>query len=290
MSKKIGIGAVLFSVVVLAGGAAGVARWKFRKGPVVATVGDYTLHAEDERFRNEVIRIYYPEDTRSLGLQQLRRAYTYAQILKNNGHPVTDEALKAEDARINRNTLMPEMLNRIKGIFGGDSEAYYRVYILPTLTERIIYYDFFLRDPKIQGESKRLAEKFIAAAKASPAEFASLAAKDKLATSNFTISLAEGLKWELRQEQAQPSKPARESEEGRRWIEDVIKPLPPGEVYGKVVDQQERWMAVRYLGPEAGKADTYRLEAAFIPKADFGTWLEREEKKISGGAVATASQ
>ena len=63
-----------------------------RNNPVVK-VGDYTLMEKDAHYRSAVIKIYFPDDNRDLGLDQLVRAYTYAQILKNHGREITPEII-----------------------------------------------------------------------------------------------------------------------------------------------------------------------------------------------------
>jgi hypothetical protein len=53
-----------------------------------------------------------------------------------------------------------------------------------------------------------------------------------------------------------------------------------------VVDHQEQWMVVRYIGAVEGKKDAYTMEAAFFNKADYTKWLENEEKKIQSTPIA----
>src|SRR5690349_1734016 len=83
-------------------------------GGLIAEVGSFKISKKDVEFRNQVIQIYYPNETRKLGRDQLVNAYITAQILINNGHALDKAVLVKERERIDKTTLMPEMLNRIK--------------------------------------------------------------------------------------------------------------------------------------------------------------------------------
>src|SRR5262245_20816500 len=90
---------------------------------IVARVGDYALTDAMVSNRERVSRVFYPDEKSSVGLEQLTRAYVYAQILKNAGRPVTDAILAVEERRIDAQTRDPARLQRIKDIFGRDHEG-----------------------------------------------------------------------------------------------------------------------------------------------------------------------
>lgn len=265
------------------------------RDPVLLRVGQYTVHRTDAEYRNRVIRVYYPQETRELGLTQLQKAFLFAEILKNNGRPLTENDLKQEEDRIEKTTLMPELLGRIKEIFAGNKEAYRRDYVLPVLAERVIYYDFFLHDPKTQASSLKVAQTFLERVKASPEHFEAIAKKEGLKTAGFTVSLREGLTWELeggapRPPASVPAMPEKvkskwaeqthSSDEGKRWIRDVIGPLRAGQVYPKVIDNGATWMIARYVRLRPRQWDVYEMQAVSFPKAGFQKWLGQESEKV----------
>lgn len=275
------------------------------RNPVVAEVGDYKITKEEADFRNRIIRIYYPQETRNLGVDQLVRAYTYAQILKNNGAEITESVLDKEVERIDKHTLVPETLARIKGVFGPDTKSYRRVFVLPTYSERVIYFEFFLRDPKPQALAVKPADDFLAMVLAKPAEFSSLAFNKGYAVQHFQVSTKEGLK-ELKEEkkkkgedemrgtasQNQNQAPAhldmrfkaqmeeQKQEEAKRWIQEILKGLKPGEVYSKLVDHGQQWFVVRFSKLVPKKKEVYEFEAVSFAKAEYGEWLDAQTKLV----------
>lgn len=298
---------ILYSLALIVVICLLVFTYKKLKNPVWAEVGDYKITKEEAQYRDRVIRIYYPQDTRRLGLQQLIGSYIHAQILKNNGAEITEETLIKEEARIDKQTLVPETLSKIKGIFGPDIKSYRRVFILPTYADRVIYFEFFLRDPKVHGKLLTNAEDFLKAAKEKPEEMRSMAEAKLYPITHFTVSQKEGLQAEKTEkdkkkekddpmhagQQQQGSKAPPEldarfraqmeeqrEEEAKKWINDILKPLKQGEVYGKLVDQSQQWYVVRNLGPVPKKKDTYQFDAVIFPKADYGEWSEAETKKV----------
>ncbi len=278
------------------------------RNPVLAEVGDYKITKEEANFRNRVIRIYYPQETRNLGIDQLVRAFTYAQILKNNGQEVTDDVLTKEVNRIDQHTLVPETLARIKGIFGPDTKSYRRVFVLPTLTERVIYFEFFLHDPKPQAVAVKPAEDFLHLALQKPKEYLNLASTKGYKVQDFEVSVKEGLK-ELKNEPKKKGKKGEDdarslasnnpnsapahldmrmkaqmeeqrAEEAKRWIENILKGLKPGEIYSKLVDQGQQWYVVKFLKQTPSKKGAYTFNAVAFNKAEYGEWIEAETKKV----------
>jgi hypothetical protein len=116
-----------------------------KENTVVAKIGRFELTAQDVDRRNEIEKIYNSKVAKPIGLSKLVRAYEQTEILASLGILFPDAALKAEAARMDRETAVPESLNRIKNIFGTDINGYYRVFVQPILTERVIYYEYFLK-------------------------------------------------------------------------------------------------------------------------------------------------
>lgn len=274
-----------------------------RQSPTIAKVGSYTITQQDIDLQEQVLRLSYPQyqgDLKQAALKQLTDAFTFAEILKNNGHPITPETLKKESDRIDKTTLMPEALAKIKSIFGGDDKIYLKVYILPVYAGRVIYYEFFLHDKKVQAEPLAAAESFLQLALKSPQAFVD----KKNKKIQFTVSRARGIEWKEekvgRLKKAPPSEPpptsaapkeiqdklkqdqqTQESAEGKRWIEEIISKLKAGGVHSQVIDQQTDYWVVRLVKVSVKDKDSFEMEAALFPKADYSKWLEAEKAKIS---------
>ncbi|MCM2277960.1 MAG: SurA N-terminal domain-containing protein [Oligoflexia bacterium] len=137
--------------------------------PVLATVAGEPITRRDVERREAVNRIYYPEyskDLKNTSLQQLVNARVLQEILESHGRPVTDELLRQEALRIDRDTRKPDLLAQVKAVFGADEPAYLRNYVLPVIVERLIYYEFFLKDPRIDAKTRANYPGWLAAEKA----------------------------------------------------------------------------------------------------------------------------
>jgi hypothetical protein len=255
------------------------------------------ISRRDAEYRDEIIRFYFPEDKRKLGLEQLINSYTNAQILKHVGHDITPEVLQKEEERIDKNTLQPKKLEQIKAIFAGDSAAYRRVYILPTYADRVIYYEVFAREPRFHEESLKRAEQIRDEARKTGSPLAALAKKHGYSFSEFTVSREKGVEWKLPAEisdlppempttmdpSVQASLKQRErnqqSVEGEKWIREIISPLKPGEVAQQIINLQEHWQIVRFL-KKSGQ-DRYEMESLAVNKANYNEWFEKEKAKVA---------
>lgn len=272
--------------------------------PKAIQVGDFIIKKSAVDCRDSVITASFPEDKRKLGRDQLIQAYKYVQILKNHGVEITPENIKSEKERINSTTLTPEKLAAIKAACGGeDSKAYEVAYVIPTLVERTIYYDFYLKTPSLHTDTYAKAESFRTKVTGMGAQFDSIATQENIPVSFFKVSLKKGL--ELHKTPAKkgtkiketlladaPPVPVHEDPkfkkeqeekkmlEGKRWIEEILSPLQAGQVSDQVIDQGEMWLVVRYLKPTPWQKDSFEIQTAVFPKRPYAEWLEVEKQKV----------
>lgn len=280
-------------------------------------IGQFQITEQMVKDRDALIRQRAANETRSLGLQQLKNAYTLAQILINNGHPIDDSVLQKEEERVDRTTLMPEKLQAIKNIFGDRKDDYRKVFILPVYAERVIYYEFFLNNETVQAESLRQANQFLGETLSDPASWQKRIQEEGLLAGKANVSLSAGFEFireegpharergganpdggnlggggiidqspksadQMRiQKKFEEEQSAGASEEGKKWIEELIKPTKPGHVINKVINRGESgWMITKYIGPDARSKNAYNLEYVIFKKRDYAEWLESETQKI----------
>lgn len=272
--------------------------------PKSVQVGEFILKKSAVDCRDAVVTASFPDDKRKLGRDQLIQSYKFVQILKNHGIEITPDNIKNEKEKINTTTLTPEKLAVIKAACGGeDSKAYEVAYVVPSLVERAIYYDFYLKTPSLHKESLGKAESFKNKVIGMGPQFDALASADNIPISFFKASLKKGLELHRTQEKKgtkiketlladAPPIPAHEDPkfkkeleekkmmEGKKWIEEILAPLQPGQVSEQVIDQGEMWLVVRYLKPTPWQKDSYEIQAAVFPKRPYAEWLEVEKQKV----------
>lgn len=273
--------------------------------PDAIQVGEFIIKKSAVNCRDAVITASFPEDKRKLGRDQLIQSYKNVQVLKSYGVEITPEKIKKEKELINATTLTPDKLAQIKTSCGGeDSKAYEMGYVIPNLADRIIYYDFYLKTESLHQESYSKAELWRLKVSDLGSQFETLAKQENIPVSFFKVSLKKGLELhrafqkkgpqtiketllsdappvpvhvdpKLKKEQEEKN-----SQEGQKWIDEILSPLKAGEVSKKVIDQGEMWLVVRYLKPTPWQKDSYEIQAAIFPKRPFPEWLEVEKQKI----------
>jgi len=277
--------------------AASICYFQFRD-PVLAKVGTIKIHKSEVLYRDKVILLAFPEEKRSLGLHQLVKSAINQEILKNNSIIVTDAAIEQEQTRIDQNTKNAAELDNAKKIFGENIEAYRRVYVLPTLVDRVIYYEFFLTDEKIHAAEVKKALDFIALVQGKEKDFRSIAQKNgfnPLEIKKVVVSLKEGLIWPevdipgapKRQKHAalQKTNPALDipgskpdSEEAKKWFEIFDKNLKVGDVAPVPISYGESLLVAHYL--KKISPTQMELEVVIIPKLQYGPWFDSERAKV----------
>lgn len=256
----------------------------------VAQVGDYPIYQSAVECRDAVVAINFPDDKRKLGLEQLIQSYRVVQVLKNYGQEVTEAIVKQEKEHIDKTSITPDKLAQIKeACKGADSKGYVNGFVIPHYAERTIYHDFFLHSSQIHQDPLVKATKFKEAIQYSPQQFASTALKEKIPLAEFKVSLARGIEpnkvkkiegYYSKEMMNPPLLPGDSSQEGNKWIEQIISPLSPGEVYPQLVDQGDVFVVVKYLRSIAPRDKLYEVQAAVFPKLSYNEWIEPEKQKV----------
>jgi hypothetical protein len=117
-------------------------------------IGEIPITPASLEQRSGIASIMYPQaGTQVVALAQLSKGYLAAELLRQDGRPVTQEQLEADAKRIDQNTKDAKRLTLIKNIFGSNRSAYLQVFILPDLAERTLYQEVYPADPAAKGKS-----------------------------------------------------------------------------------------------------------------------------------------
>ncbi|WP_413288228.1 hypothetical protein [Bdellovibrio sp. HCB337] len=289
MNKKLILGSIVLLLVV-AGGIA----W-FLYEPQVAVVGKTIIYKKDAHYRDQVVRIYFPEEKRDMGLFQLMKSAYNIEILRNYGIEFSEKEVIAEKKRMEESSKDPEMLKRIRDVFGKDEKSFLRSFVLPNLADHHIYYDFFLVDQRVQGDSMNRAHEFIKMAEPTKGKGLEAFAKERnLSYDVLTLSLKNGMMWgsQKKNQNAQEAKAPKVAadpkvaqymnsdtiKDAEVWYEKMIQHMQPGQFFPEPVSVGENWVVVFY--EKKINADDHRLQVVFVPKTNFGQWYQAEKTKI----------
>jgi hypothetical protein len=251
----------------------------------VADVGGIIITQKDLEQRGKVSEIYYPGSNKAyISLAQLSRAYLSEKVLNSLGYKVDEQVLAAESKRIDENTKAPEVLKKIKDVYGLDKQGYMKTFIRVTYDERYLYNEVFLKSRDIHKDQYLKAQNIIRESQQSPDQFKAISKKYGQEAKTLKISEKEGIKPyeennKKKPDEMGPGGPGHENvgmEQAARLIEMVSK-VKPGEMYPELVEWQEGFQILRFVNKEG---DNYIVESVSIPKRDFDEWFWENAAKI----------
>ncbi len=235
------------------------------------SVGDIRINEKDLSSRAEISEIYYPgSGKRYIALAQLVKGYISLEILKELGYMVDEAVLESEADRIDKNTKAPDILNKIKEIFGRDRKGYIKAFVQIVYAERVLYNEVFLNSESIHKEQYQKAEDVLKAALSYSKPLREVAKERGLKAERLRISSENGIKNEdfSSGKRAMPAAPVGLMQ-ARRLL-DVVSGVKHGEVYPEVIGWQESYQVIRFIKNER---DEFIIDSISIPKRNYDEWF-----------------
>ena len=241
----------------------------------IGTVGSIRITEQDVSQRAKVSEIYYPASGKPyVGLAQLIKGYLSVEVLKSMNTVVDNAVLETEATRIDENTKAPEMLRKIKDVYGSDRKAYLKTFVQMVYAERTLYNDVFLKACDIHREQKQKADAFLKAVAATPESFQNLARTSELSFATLKLSHKDGI--------SPYGKTLEIKERGHgidqadRMISYIVN-LKAGAVYPQVVEWPESYQVLRFRKKERG---AFIVESVSVPKRAYDDWFWEQASKI----------
>jgi len=249
--------------------------------PAVAQVGSVPITEEDLTQRMKVSEIYYPKSgQRYVALAQLIQGYLDEEVLKQLGYQVDEATWEAESKRIDESTKAPDILKKIKDVYGLDHKGYIKTFIRPVYSGRYLYNEVFLKSPEFQKEERAKAENFMREVQAAPDQFTEIAEKMGLKPGQLLVSEKEGIQpYEESKKKLEPAGRPMEPAgiEQAKFMIEKVKNLQPGQVHPEIIEWQEGYQVLRLVGKEG---EAYVIGSVSIPKKDYGEWSWSYTSKI----------
>ena len=225
-----------------------------REEKPLVKVDDFPIYARDLGYQRGINGVMGAAASGADMEAQLIEAFTLAAILKRNDFDLGPAAVEAEAKRIDDTTLDAAALNQIKDVFAKRREDYLRVFILPTLAKRSIYFEFFVKSETIHKEAHEKARRFLTDVMKPKGNFDELASEQGLLINTVAVT---------------------KDMDPKAWQRQVYDSLRSGQVSQKLVDLNEVILAVRRHPTEK---DT--LEAIMFNKRPYDPWLTEQRRKI----------
>ena len=234
----------------------------------VARVGSIPVMQKDLGLRVKVSEIYYPGSGKPyVGLSQLIKGYLSLEILRSLGHPVDGAAIEAEAQRISMNTKAPDMLDKIKRVFGDNHTAYLNVFVKTVYAERVLYSEIFLKTQEIHIEQRRMAEKVLREATSGPSSFGKIAARYDLKVDRLKVSEKKGITRSAATDPLNRETPG--LEQAGIILRAVVK-LSSGAVMPQIIEWPESFQIIKLISKGGSTAV---IDSVVIPKKSYDDWF-----------------
>jgi len=255
-------GAALF--LLLAGGG-----WDACAEPV-AVVGATSLGEADITYRIAVEKAYGTVIEHPAALVALIQDALEREVATRSGVVVTEQALNAFSAGVDKHSKAPEVLKAVKKAFAGDDEAYRQLYLTPKIVNRQLR-SWFSRDADMQEKPRVAIQKAYALAVAGN-DFAQVAKATKL---KFTTQ-----DYKTEQEDA-PDALRAYFPKGMAMItpafQTLLDELDIGKMAQTISEDESTYRVVRLL--EKGNG-AYKTDEIIAAKELFDVWFQAQVKKV----------
>jgi len=239
------------------------------KSPV-AVVGTTSLGEADITYRIAVEKAYGTVIDRPAALVALIQDALEREVAMRSGVVVTEQALNAFSAGVDKHSKAPEVLKAVKKAFAGDDEAYRQLYLVPKIVNRQLR-SWFSRDADMQEKPRVAIQKAYALA---------------VAGNDFAqVAKVTGLKFAAQDYKAEqkdaPDALRAYFPKGMAMItpafQMLLDELGIGKMAQTISEDETTYRVVRLL--EKGKG-VYKTDEIIAAKEPFGPWFKAQVKKI----------
>jgi len=237
----------------------------------VALVGKTAIKERDVSYKVQIEKAYGNERaTREAALVSLINDAIEHEIAAIHGVTITREDLDSFKRHVNEQTKAPEILQKVKVIFGDDTDSYERIYLAPKIMNRKLH-EFYSRSPEIHKKERDLIERahgLVTAGKG----FNEASQECGIKFSTFNLEEKEALlPPELRTYFPQSNTPMTDP------LIPILDTLFPGEIYRNVIEDDYRYRIVKLI---ERNGETYSVEVIWVKKRPFDEWFRQEAANV----------
>jgi hypothetical protein len=210
-------------------------------------------------------------------LGALVRGHTMIELLKIKGVTDLDKLWEEESALLDwGNQLEP-----IKKSLGNNNANLIKLFLVPTLANKLTFSQGYLKDEGFHHTKKNKADDVLKEVLKNPQKFSEIVKKQNLPTFKGVwrkekIVMYKKPTLQFNTERMGPL--PRSTEEYRK---DDLEPLAAGQVLGHLAERNEGWWVVKKLGTVPSTKNEYNFEAFLIRRDPFGIWMRFNQNLVS---------
>lgn len=236
---------------------------------IVVKVGNIIITDKDVAYKIAVERAYGNETiTDAVARQVITRETTEQEVARSLGVLPTETDIATFSERVNKTTKAPELLAKVKNVFGADIASYQRVYLLPKMVN-ITLHSAFATDKGTYSESLIKIEK----AYAGVIKGRSLEQTAK--SNNLEYVESDIKKSEIIDPLLQKYFAGKELQKPK--LLSILPTLKSGEIYKEILEDENSYQVVRLA---VNEKEVYKVEMIVSRKRSYGDWYDLLAKKI----------
>jgi len=258
-------GAALLLLLAVAGG-----WWMHAVQQCAAMVGEACIGETDIGYRIGVEQAYGTSLAREAALVVLVNDAIQREVGRPVGVQVTEKDLDGFSAYVDKSSKAPEVLAKVKQVFGADTEAYRSIWLAPKVMNRKLH-DWFNRDEQMQQRPRAAIRQAYALAAAG---------------NDFEqVAKATGLKF-TEQDYGAETKDAPDAlrayfPEGMAMMtpafQKLLDGMEPGGMANTIVEDDSSYRVVRLTGNQGG---TYKTAEIIAAKEPFDPWFRKRRADV----------
>jgi len=256
---------VAFLLMLLAGGI-----WWYACAKIAAQVGEASISEADIAYRISVGQAYGTSIESPAALMALIKDTLEREVAAQVGVMVTEKELDDFSAGVDKHSKAPTVLQAVKQGFGGDDDAYRRIYLAPKVVNRKLR-TWFSRDVAMQKKPRQAIQRAYTLA---------------VAGNDFgQVGKALGLTF-AKQDYTTKQNDAPDAlkayfPEGMAMLSPgfrkILEGLKPGAMAQTIAEDDASYRVVRLLEKREG---TYKTAEIIAAKESFDPWFKTQTNKI----------
>jgi hypothetical protein len=238
----------------------------------IAKVGIQDISRPDVAYHIAVEKAYGNETmTEAVALIALINDAIEQEVGRINGVIITPEELASLRKHADETSKAPEILAKVKSVFGDNLTAYDRLYLLPRIMNRKLR-SWYSRNAEIHQKARASIEKAYSFVKSGKTFEEAAKTCGLTHTTNEYKTEAKAVPDALRpyapHEAISPADP----------MIAILQTLSENEVYRNIVEDDDSYRVIRLLKKDGA---AYRIEAITVPKQPFQQWFKEQEDKVT---------
>jgi hypothetical protein len=254
------------------------------RNATVAEVGSEKIVKNDVDLKVKAMATFSVKIDDKMALEQLINDYALTEVIKRTNDPKLESLVDEELKKIDQSKLNNSQLAKVRGVFGGDTQSFKKIYLRPLVASRLAFTEGYMKDEDFQKTRKQQAETFLAEALKKPAVFEELAKKSGLHFQKGKINSTQGLVWNSSADTSiLPSGPRI----AENWRKAGLNTTATGQIVSKLIEEDRSWVVLKNLGASSNEKGATEVAVVNIPKEPYRAWIEKQKESISIKRMAT---